>query len=189
MPVPVFEQTIQKVKETKRVEPEHVSGSVAFFAIILILLIAVTMEIALLDINRIFNPQYDSCRARGPIVQRLFDTDSVPKTCDLKQYESARLLLHADVVVPLVLVCVLGFVLININKRSVTGKIFRVVFVIVAAWGTVRVTYEGLAYSLRHHALYGKYFVLLTAAIAIIVMIMWLQRNMVDHRGVAPVKK
>lgn len=185
MPVPVFEQTTQKVKDTKQVESDRVSGSAAFFAIILILLIAVTTEIALADINRMFNPLFGECRAHGPIVQRIFDTDSVPKTCDVQHYESARLLLHADVIVPLILLCILGMVLININKRSLTSKIFRVVFTIVAAGGTVRIIYEALAYSLKHHALYGKYFVLLTAAAAIIIMIMWLQRNM--NKPPAPV--
>ncbi|MFZ6036100.1 MAG: hypothetical protein ACOYUK_03065 [Patescibacteria group bacterium] len=178
MPVPVFEISESKPKAAVHTDSERVSGAAAFFAMILILIMAITIELGLLDINKHFNPQFAQCKASGTSLQRIFETPRVVGNCDLQQYEAARLLLHADVIVPAALICIVAVVLLNMNKKNLINKIFRVVLTIFSSWITIRLVYEALAYSLKHHPLYGKYFVLLTAVIIIICMIVWIQRSL-----------
>lgn len=176
MPVPVFEQPKQKAKAAER-EEEKISGGAAFFAIVFVLMLSITLELALLDVNKLFNPQYLNCKTGGPVIQRIFETNADPGTCSVEHYEAARLLLHADVLVPLVLISILIIVILNMQKRSLTGRIFKVALVIFASWTSLRIVYEALAFSLKHHPLFGKYYVLLTALAACSVMIIWLQRS------------
>lgn len=179
MPVPVFEQPNPASNKTSaKKEFDKISGAAAFFAIIFILMLAITVEFALLDVNRIFNPQHADCHVKGNVIQRVFETSRDAGNCDVQRYESARLLLHADVIVPIALIGILVLVLLNMRKKSLIGRIFRVTIMIFSFWLVVRIIYEALAYTLKHHALLGKYFVLITALAAVATMIIWLQRTM-----------
>ncbi len=178
MPVPVFEPAKPKQQESKQPPKEKISGGAAFFALLFVIMLSITVELSLLDVNRLFNPNYEQCQSQqANIIQRVFDTSRDPSVCDVQRYEAARLLLHADIVVPLILLCILIVVILNMQKRNLVGRIFRVTLIIFSSWISFRIMYEALAFSLKHYPLYGKYFVLLTAIAASIVMTIWLQRT------------
>lgn len=175
MPVPVFEQPKPKTVDAQK--EEKTSGGAAFFAIVFVLMLSITVELALLDVNKLYNPRYDSCKSSGTLIKRIFETNASPALCNVEQYEAARLLLHANVLVPMILISILVIVILNMRKRSLIGRIFKVALIIFASWTSLRIVYEALAFSLKHHPLFGKYYVLLTALITCTLMVVWLQRS------------
>lgn len=175
MPVPVFEPALA-VKKTNQYDAWRVSRATAFFAILMVLLLAATVELALWDVNRIYNPQYSECLSDENVITRIFKIGSYSsEICDVQRYEASRLLLHADVIVPVLVVSIIMLAILMRRRKDILSKVFTIALSIFSSWLTIRLIYEAESYTLKHHLLFGKYFVLLTALIIVILMIFWVE--------------
>jgi len=174
MPIPVFEQ--EPVPEAKKEEAKKevskpltvkFSGFALFFTILTMIAMIIMCEFAFRDANEIFNPHYDGCHLEK-VVQ-------ASESCPLGQYEQVRLILHADIAVPLILISVLICMLIRDKKLSSTKKVVSYGYFGFSLFLLGRIIAETEYYFLRHHELYGKYLVIFTFVILFTILVIQIQ--------------
>lgn len=177
MPVPVFEQPIEDQKPKIHItENRKVSGVAAFFSIILVIMLVFTMELLLRDVNKVFNDQYGVCYKSRNIIT-LFQPQTATEMCNPKTYEGIKLLLHADVIVPVALISLL-ILYIYINKKfSPSIRMLRNAYMFFVIWILIRIVYETEYFLFKHHELLGKYLVLLTLIILLVFLVVYLQKK------------
>lgn len=172
MPVPIFDHPVIK-EEIKEGPPkkEKLSAWSIFFSILLIAVFVIIGELAFRDLNRYFNPLYDSCKELKEV------TFQVVNECDAMRYELNRLFLHADFVVPLL---ILGFIIYLLTRRKNLKSYLRVLkfsYYVFIAWISVHLIAEGEYFLMKHYKTIGIYAVLFTLAILLIVLIIYIQRK------------
>lgn len=180
MPVPVFEQPALKEVKKEEAKPtkEKFSGWAIFFALLLITVLVILGEFAFRDSDRLFNPYYQSCRVESKITFPYFlSEESVAKACDIQKYEQTRLLLHADVAVPLIIISLLGYLFLKNRKFSSQTKLIFYAYLLFALWISTRIIFETEYYLLKHNELIGKYIVLISIAIILGYLIFLIQKK------------
>ncbi|MFA5134610.1 MAG: hypothetical protein WC505_02365 [Patescibacteria group bacterium] len=184
MPIPVFEQQPAETqgapgKPTK----EKVSGLAIFFAVLLGTVLVFMGEFLFLDVNRVFNPYYVSCfEEASSSLSNFFSHAPFLESCDVPNYERARLILHADVAVPLILVGLFAYVIIR--KRELKSHHRALFFAYLAwiVWMGGRLLAETEYYFLKHHALIGKYIVFVTVALIFSWIVIEIQRRFIKGK-------
>ncbi len=180
MPVPVFEQlNAQENKAEVLVakKPGYTAGAI-FFTILMVAALVVLGEFAFRDSNRLFNPYYQNCQPKTKNAT-IFSgkTVKLPANCQVEKYERTRLILHADFVVPVILVMLVVFAATRRRLESAQLKLILLSFYIFTGWITVRVLGETEYYLLKHHTLVGRYTVILTVVALLAIMIIIVQRR------------
>jgi hypothetical protein len=181
MPIPIFEQQtpeemIKEIEEKK----EKVSPWSVFISILLIGILVTMGEFSFRDSNRVFNPDYTACHVRLSFntVHFLQTVGTPDNSCVLRTYEGTRLLLHADIAVPLFLIAILVFVLTRRRQLHSTAKVLIYSFFAFVAWMMIRIIFEMESFLVHHYALYGKYAVFLTIALVCTALIIFVQRQL-----------
>jgi len=181
MPIPVFEQ--EPVPEEKKEERKKeiskpltvkFSGFAIFFSILTMAALIIMGEFAFRDANDLFNPHYESCHLTK-VVQ-------ASEACPLGQYEQVRLILHADIAVPLILISVLIYMLVRDKKLSSTKKVVSYGYFGFSLFLLVRIVAETEYYFLSHHELYGKYLVIFTFVILFTILVVQIQKKFSKKR-------
>jgi len=172
MPVPIFDQPV--IKEEVKEEPlkkEKLSSWSIFFSILLMAVFIIIGERVFRDLNHYFNPLYNSC-------QELKDVTLQPvNECDIMRYEFNRLFLHADFVVPLL---ILGFIIYLLSRRKILKSYLRVLilsYYIFIAWISIHFIAEGEYFLMKHYKVIGIYAILFTLAILLVILIIYIQRK------------
>jgi len=180
MPVPVFDEPIEKKQEKEQLAPEKqkVSGWVIFFSILLISALVTMGEFAFKDTNRLVNPYYDACYEKSNVTFPYFSQQGpINEACDIEKYERVRLILHADVAVPLILLSILIYLLIRGKKLSSQRKVLYYSYLIFILWIVIRLVSETEYYLLKHFSVYGKYLVFLSVVIIFTYLIISVQKK------------
>jgi len=107
---------------------------------------------------------------------------SSSESCPLGQYEQVRLILHADIAVPLILISVLIYMLIRGKKLSSTKKVVSYGYFGFSLFLLGRIIAETEYYFLRHHELYGKYLVIFTFVILFTILVVQIQERFSKKR-------
>ncbi len=185
MPVPIFEQPIieqqsQKQPQQKQPLKEKISPWTIFLTILIIAVMITLGEFAFRDINELFNPLHDQCGTETSISleypYNFSRTEPAESVCNLQGYEQTRLILHADLAVPLILFSALIFLFIRGRKLGPSRKAIFYALVIFSGWLTARIVIETEHYFVKHHPLIGKYIVGMTIIIVLTVLIVFIQR-------------
>jgi hypothetical protein len=180
MPIPIFEQqTTAQLAEQLETKKEKISPWSIFFSILLTAVLITIGEFGLRDSNRVFNPYYETCYVKISFSSiNLFQRVGAPQTsCDLKAYEGTSLLLHADIVAPLLLI---GLAIIFIIRKKKLASYIRVIFLtcaIFVVWMSIRIIYETESFLVKHYPLAGKYVVFLTIAAVCALLIITIQNK------------
>jgi len=181
MPIPVFEQ--EAVPEAKKEEDKKeiskpltvkFSGFALLFTILTMVALIIMNEFAFRDANEIFNPHYDGCHL-GKAVH-------ASEVCPLGQYEQVRLILHADIAVPLILVSTLIYMLIRGKKLSSTKKVVSYGYFGFSLFLLGRIITETEYYFFVHHELYGKYLVIFTFVVLFTILVIQIQKKFSKKR-------
>jgi len=180
MPVPVFDQPV--IKEEKKEEPKPVKQKISGWAIFLSMLFVAALvtlgEFGFKDSNRLFNPYYESCRVKSEVTYPYFTQKAgLDELCDVEKYERIRLILHADVAIPLILLSVLIYFLARGKKLSSQVKVIYYSYFIFVLWIAVRIVSETEYFLLQHVEVLGKYFVILSVAIIFSYLIFIIQKR------------
>lgn len=181
MPIPIFDQQssltlLEKVEEKK----EKISPWSFLFTAILIIILVTMGEFAYRDSNRVFNSRYNDCYV--PVsynsvhfMQRV----GVPSSsCNLLSYEATKLLLHADISIPILLLSSLVLVFTRKRKLYSTAKVILFSIYTFTAWMTIRLIFETESFLVKHYPLYGKYVVFITIAFVCMCLIMVIQNKL-----------
>ena len=177
MPVPVFEQSADIKPAKPQPVPERTSGVATFFAVLLVSALVFTVELALRDVNKIFNPLYEKCVIPARNLASIFVPITETEQCLVQRYEGGQLLLHADVIVPLVLIIILVLVVFQPRNMGLIARIFRTSLIIFAFWLSIRILAETEYFMVKHYPIYGKYLVLFSVIIAIIFLVVAVQKK------------
>lgn len=178
MPVPVFDQTNNNNKDVAPKMKEKTSAAAILFAVFLVIVSIFTTELFLGDINSRFNNEYNSCHASDK-AKTLFQTVANTTNCDLQRYEGIRLLVHIDVMIPVVIT---GFIFIYIIRKKKLSSYYRVLrnaFTVYLVWLSIRMVGETEYYLIKHEPIIGKYVVLLTIILLLIYLVVLIQRKFV----------
>ena len=179
MPVPVFEQPEISSDEKKTpIINVKTSGVAILFAIFLVSVSIFTSEIFLRDINKYFNKEYNDCHY-STVTNSLVNNMVLNKECDLRSYEGLRLLVHVDVLMPIVIVSLIFLLVIRRKKLSSYHRVLRTAYLIFAIWLSLRLVGETEYYLITHHPIYGKYLILLTIIIILIYLVIFIQKKFI----------
>ncbi len=181
MPVPVFEQP--KIKNDKKESPiinDKTSGVAILFAVFLVSVSIFTTELFLRDINKYFNNEYNDCHY-STTTNALVDHMVLNRECDLKTYEGLRLLVHVDVLMPIVIVSIIVLLIIRRKKLSSYYRVLRTAYLIFTLWLSLRLLGETEYYVIKHHPIYGKYLLLLTIIFILIYLVVLIQKKFVKR--------
>ncbi|MCH7492303.1 hypothetical protein IID19_01785 [Patescibacteria group bacterium] len=177
MPVPVFEQAAILKPDKPQVAPERTSGVAVFFTVLLVSALTFTVELALRDVNRIFNPLYEKCVTQARNLASVFDPIVGTDQCLVQRYEGGQLLLHADIVIPLILIIVLILAVFQPKTMGLIARLFRTSLLIFSIWLSIRILAETEYFLVKHYPIYGKYLILLTVIIAIVIIVVAVQKK------------
>lgn len=179
MPIPVFEdQPPKDPLGQQKSGKEKISGLAIFFAVLLGIVLVFIGEFLFLDVSRVFNPYYEVCfEETSSSLSNFFSRAPFLEACDVASYEQARLILHADIAIPLVLVSI--FIYFLIRKRELKGHQRALLFAYLSwiVWIGGRLIAETEYYFLKHHALAGKYIVFITVALIFTWIVIEIQRR------------
>ncbi|MFA6098406.1 MAG: hypothetical protein WCV50_00785 [Patescibacteria group bacterium] len=183
MPVPIFDQpVVTEVKHTKEAEiKEKISPWVIFISILLISVMITFGEYAFRDMNRVFNPNYSNCFVQSgfklayPYVRQ--QNNSPKSTCELEKYERVKLILHADIAVPIILVSLVAYLFIRKRTLASAGKAIFFSISVWVGWLSIRIVGEGEYFFVKHYPLFGKYIVFFTLATLLTVLIIYIQNK------------
>lgn len=178
MPVPVFEQPMIKEQpaETKPAK-EKLSGMAIFFGILMVAVLVIASESAFRDFNRLSNPYYSPCHTVGSSLLNLGKAPKIPANCNLLKFEQSRLLLHADIVLPLAVIGILMFILLRKKKIPGAARILLTACCIFVIWLIGRLAVEAEYFMVKNYPLEGKYIVLLSIAFLIALGAILIQRR------------
>lgn len=180
MPVPIFDQPVitEKHDERPTSEIKKFSGWTIFFSILLIIVFVIIVERAFKDVNKLYNPLYQSCQE---VKQNTFFTLKITeaeKECQISQYEFTRLILHLDIVGPLAIIGIVLYFFARRSKRIASYlKIIIYSYSMFVLWILLRIISETEYFLLKHYRMIGIYIVLLTIAIIFISLIIVIQRK------------
>jgi hypothetical protein len=177
MPVPIFEQsTDEKPIPSTPPADRKVSGVAVFFSVVLVAILIFTMELALRDVNKLFNSQYDVCYQKKT-TYTLFRSVPPNELCEIEKYDGIRLLLHTDIIIPVILISIL--LLYIYRQKKLTGylKVLHTAYIFFILWICLRIIGETEYFLIKHHPLYGKYIILITIIILFIFLIIYIQRK------------
>ncbi|MFA5052335.1 MAG: hypothetical protein WC544_04750 [Patescibacteria group bacterium] len=180
MPVPVFEQlSAAEIKpEDVAIQKPRYSGPAIFFTVLMVVALVIFGEFAFRDSSRLFNPYYQDCQTKsGTSFLFIGKTSRIPANCQLEKYERTRLILHADFVIPASLVILLLYAAVRKRVESAQFKLILTSLYIFTGWIGVRLLGETEYYLLKHHALVGRYVVILTVVALLALMINIVQRQ------------
>jgi len=92
-------------------------------------------------------------------------------------YESNRLLLHTEILLPLVLIS--GIVLLMYRKKKLTSywRVIRIAYSFFIIWLIIRLITETEYFLIEHYSLYGKYVVLFSIILLIVISIIYVQKK------------
>lgn len=179
MPVPIFDQPVitEKSKE-ELLKKEKPTGWTIFFSILLIIVFVIMGEMAFRDINKLYNPLYESCQVVKEGTFFSLKISEAEKACQMEKYEFTRLILHLDIVAPLFIIGLILFFILRRNKNmAIYAKIIIYSYSIFTAWLILRIVSETEYFLLKHHRMIGWYVVLMTVAFIIIFFIIFIQRK------------
>jgi len=180
MPVPVFDQTLND-KNEKDVTPkikERTSGVAILFAVFLVLALIFTSELFLNDTNNNFNNEYSRCLIEDAN-SSIFKKNIVSADCNLQRYEGIRLLIHIDVLIPVIITGFIFIYIIRKKKLSSYLKVLRNAFIVSISWLSFRLLAETEYYLIKHEPLIGKYIILLTIILLLIYLVVLIQRRFI----------
>ncbi|MDD5040413.1 MAG: hypothetical protein PHY34_04670 [Patescibacteria group bacterium] len=187
MPIPVFEQEEKKdtAKEsaTQSVDKpltEKVSGFSIFFSILLGIALLLIVEFAFRDGNRLFNSFYNDCHNKKGF--------HASDTCDLEQYERIRLILHADIAVPLIIMSIFVYFILRKRKTSSELNVILYSYYGFILWLVGRIVAETEYFFLKHHELIGKYLVLFTFILIFVILSVQIQRRFIRKKQTQALK-
>lgn len=177
MPIPIFEPSTD-VKHIPSAPPadRKVSGVAIFFSVVLVAILIFTMELALRDVNRLFNSQYDACYQKKS-AYTLFRSLTPNELCEMEKYDGIRLLLHTDIIIPVILISV--FLLYIYRRKNLTGylKVLHAAYIFFILWIGIRIIGETEYFLMKHHPLCGKYVILISIITLFIFLIIYIQRR------------
>ncbi len=177
MPIPVFDQqkTLVPEEDPKEGKKHKLAPTAIFLFIVLTIVLFVLGEFMFRDVNKVFNPNFDSCHSS--IKGTIFQPVKIPVDCDLNQYERIRLILHADIAVPLVLIGILLFIIVRGRKMVMQVKALVYAYLLFSLWMAARIVAETEYYFLKHHELYGKYILFITLIVILSALIILVQKK------------
>jgi len=177
MPIPLFEQTdiLNKSEVKPPVKPKN-SAMTVFLSVIFVILLIFTLEMAVKDLNRLFNAEYNDCYQRRNIVT-LMKPLKVKAECNIEKYRGIRLLLHADLVLPILIISSLGLYVIRKKQLTPPWKALRVAYMFFLLWLALRMIGETEYFLLKHHAIIGKYIIIFTILTGIVYAAVWVQKK------------
>lgn len=179
MPVPVFEQPeMNNNKNESSIMHVKTSGVAILFAVFLVSVSIFTTEVFLRDINKYFNNEYNDCHYSAT-TNSLVNKVILNKECDLKSYEGWRLLVHVDVLMPIVIISLIILLIIRRKELSSYNRVLRKAYWIFSIWLTLRLIGETEYYLITHHPIYGKYLILLTIIIILIYLVIFIQKKFI----------
>ncbi|MBU0597699.1 hypothetical protein KKF61_01730 [Patescibacteria group bacterium] len=182
MPIPVFEQS-SKPESSKpdKSAKEKVSGMTIFLSILLVVCLFVMAEFAFRDVNRVFNPYYEECAVeitvslKSPTIIKRGQVNT--DICDVEKYERAKLILHADITVPIILLSILVYLLLRGRKPGVAAKTIFISYLIFLGWILLRTIAEAEIFLVTHYPLVGKYLVIVSIVIILAFLINQIQKK------------
>ncbi|XOU94932.1 MAG: hypothetical protein ACNFW9_02580 [Candidatus Kerfeldbacteria bacterium] len=181
MPVPVFEQPeIHNDKKESPLINIKTSGVAILFAIFLVSVSIFTSELFLRDINKYFNNEYNDCHYSATS-NSLVNNIVLNEECDLKSYEGLRLLVHVDVLMPIVIIGLIILLTIRHKKLSSYYRVLRIAYLFFTIWLTLRLIGETEYYVITHHPIYGKYLILFTIIVILIYLVIYIQKKFVKR--------
>lgn len=177
MPIPIFDQQVTRVQQEspKEEKKNKLAPTAIFLFILLTIVLFVLGEFMFRDINEVFNPDFDSCHSS--VKGTIFQPTKIPADCDLNQYERIRLILHADIAVPLALLGVLLYIIIRGRKMVIQVKALVYAYLLFSLWMTARIVAETEYFFLKHHELYGKYILFVTVIVILSALIVLVQQK------------
>lgn len=177
MPVPVFEQSeMVKKPEVKPPAKPKISGMTVFLSVVFLILLVFTIELGIKDMNKLFNIEYNDCYQKRSFVT-IMKPLPVNADCNIEKYEGIRLLLHADIVLPVLILSVLGLYVYRKKKLTPQWKSLRIAYMFFLLWLAARMVGETEYYLLRHHSLIGKYVILMTIIAAVVYAAVLIQKK------------
>jgi hypothetical protein len=180
MPVPVFEQlsAAENKPDVLATKKTGYTAGAIFFAILMVASLVVMGEFAFRDSSRLFNPYYTDCQTTTKNSTIFTGKKAkIPAACQLEKYERARLILHADFVVPIALIMLIVFAATRRRLESAQVKLILTSLYISTGWIIIRALGETEYYLLKHHTLIGRYTVILTVVAILAVMIIIVQQR------------
>lgn len=172
MPVPIFDQPV--IMEEHKEEPpkkEKFSGWSIFFSVLLMVVFILMGELVLRDLNKYFNPMYGNCRGEQEI------SALAGNVCDLVKYEANRFILHADFVVPFLILAVIIYLFSRKRKLRSYVRVLVLSYFIFTAWMFCHLVGEGEYFLFKHYREIGNYAILFTLALIFIISIILVQRK------------
>ncbi|MFH1367276.1 MAG: hypothetical protein ABIH38_04830 [Patescibacteria group bacterium] len=163
----------RKIGEAKippgKTNKDEMSSWSIFFGVLLAVVLVVMYERAFYDLPRFFNPFYENCQSANAAV--------VLKLCQIIKYETVRLLLHIALVVPLLIVTVVISLTTMRKKIKNQSKILMRAFYFSVFVAAVHLFIEFATFLFRHYRELGIYVILISFAVAFIVLIVYLQKR------------
>jgi len=182
MPVPVFEipnpeKTAELNQGKKEENKSKISGLAIFLSIIFAALMIMTVELAMRDINSKLNPQYQKCLSKKSGAVLFLAPKKVPAGCDLRQLESLRLIFHADVIIPIIILSFLIYLFIRRRGRQGYFRILFIAYSVFLLWLLLRIIAESEYFLLKYHPLLGKYVMLLSIMVMLVILVVFVQKK------------
>jgi len=139
------------------------------------------------DLNKSFNPHYDTCGNRYSGV-RIYEEISYQvkapttvTTCDAAAYKLNEILLHAVLAVPLLLGAVLLYFYTHLKSEKSWGMITWAYF-IMAIWFILHVLYEVGYFMVARYETWGMYVVLVPLVVVLTWLIIFIQKKVSQKR-------
>jgi hypothetical protein len=163
----------RKIGEAKipagKTNKDELSSWSIFFGVLLAVVLIVIYERAFFDLPRFFNPYYQNCVGQSAAV--------VLKLCQSIRFETVRLLLHIALVVPLLIVAVVVSLTTMRKKIKSQSKILMRAYFFSVFVAAVHLFLEFATFLFRYYRELGIYVILVSFALAFIVLIVYLQRK------------
>lgn len=150
-------------------------------SIIMVAVLVVTVEFALRDVNKLFNQYSEQCQHSGKSFSQVLSQPKkkvvTDQNCPAKLYEGTQALLHADVVVPIVILSILALVIVRGRKSGPIARVLKIAYTLFLLWISARIIFETEYFLIKHHQLYGKYVLLFTIIIVSLYLTVMVQRR------------
>ncbi len=174
-------QTAPPVQHTPHLSKpkDHLTPLSVFLALLLAATLIALGERGLYDLNRLYNPQYQSCN-QGSLLPTLGG-----ESCAAEHYIFTSLLLHSYVSLPL-FVFFLALMLFLRNRRLGTWQraLFRVSNTVAIVFG-LQFLFEVTLYLFRFHRITAWYFFLTVLALFLITLVIYLERKQARKKAAA----
>lgn len=179
-----IQSMMQSSQQTNRPTPpkDKLTGTSVLLSLILTIILIGLGQRGLYDLNRIYNPHYNSCNQAAFLITR-------GDSCPAEEFAFQNVLLHSYVSFPLFVIFLILMLYLRHHRLNTWQRaLFRVSGVVSIFFG-LQFLAESIIYLLKFHYLVGVYVTLVLGAVIASVLVIYLERRAAKKRAAAQVKR